>query len=436
MSFRAATAVAFRPVCSGILLIAAAVGVTIGQARARTRMQAATADLEKANAQAVRHAGLLQAILDSSNDGIAVVDQHGETIMQNPAAEALLGALDDSQTNSGKPPYGIYHPDELTLFAPDELPVTRALAGESSEQVPMLIRNAANPAGVVISICAHPLCDPRGEGGAVAVFHDVTALRQREADLAAFAGVVAHDLKSPLTAIVGYTEVIRDEVDDLPEAARPMLDRMLAASTRMNNLIDDLLTYASARDRTLEATQLDLRPLVQEILSDRFSAAAVLAPDAPAPQGQVGPMATVHADPVMIRQLLDNLIGNALKYTPPGQPARIEISTTSAGPGWVRVEIADHGIGIPAGQHHAIFENFHRAHRGGKFAGTGLGLAICHRIVKRHQGDIGAQDNPGGGARFWFTLPTGQAETPPEGELHAHARRSVSAMALEAETSG
>jgi signal transduction histidine kinase len=201
----------------------------------------------------------------------------------------------------------------------------------------------------------------------------------------------------------------------------------------MSHLIDDLLTYASARDRTLEPIDLDLRPLVQEILTDRISAAAVLDADAPAPQAEVGPMAPVHADPVMIRQLLDNLIGNSLKYTPPGQAPQIVVSTTSAGPDWVRVEIADRGIGIPAGRHHAIFENFHRAHRGSTFAGTGLGLAICHRIVRRHHGDIGAQDNPGGGARFWFTLPAGRPEAPSGGELPSHAGHSDDEMSLPAQ---
>jgi signal transduction histidine kinase len=275
----------------------------------------------------------------------------------------------------------------------------------------MLIRNDAHPAGLIISVCAQPLVDPQGQHGAVAVFHDVTALRQHEADLASFAGIVAHDLKSPLSAIMGFTEVACDEIADSSPVAVPILERVLATTRRMGQLIDDLLSYASARDATLEAVDVDLKTVVDDVITDRLAAAA-LTPDVPAPQAKIGSLATVHADPAMIRQLLDNLVGNALKYTPPGQSADLEILATPAAPGWIRVEIADRGIGIPAGQHHAVFEDFHRAHPRADYAGTGLGLAICARIIGRHGGHIGVQDNPGGGARFWFTLPTAETQCP------------------------
>jgi PAS domain S-box-containing protein len=407
MSFRVVTAAGVRAACSGALLIGvgAVIGAAAGQARARTRMRSAAADLEQTNARAVQHAGLLQAILDSSSDGIAVIDGNGESLLDNPAAKAILGALDDTGTEKWQDNYGFFHPDDQRPFAPDEMPLVRALAGQASEQVPMLIRNDANPAGVIISVCAHPMHDPNGQNGAVAVFHDITALRQREADLASFAGIVAHDLKSPLTAIVGYAELVRDEIPDLPAAAVPMLDRVLATGKRMDQLIHDLLSYASARDSVLNAVDLDLRAIVDDIINDRF-AAANLVPSAPESEAKVGPLDAVHADPAMIRQLVDNLIGNALKYTKPGEAAQVDISSAPSAPGWVRVEITDRGIGIPAGQHRAIFEDFHRAHSRSDYAGTGLGLAICDRIITRHGGRIGADDNPGGGARFWFTLPT------------------------------
>ncbi|WP_196468225.1 ATP-binding protein [Planomonospora sp. ID91781] len=123
----------------------------------------------------------------------------------------------------------------------------------------------------------------------------------------------------------------------------------------------------------------------------------------------IGPLPTVEADLSMIRQLLTNLIGNAIKYTPPGHAAHVDITGTRTGDGRVCVEIADRGIGIPPGEHQAIFAGFHRAATG--YTGTGLGLAICQRIVERHGGTITATDNSGGGARFTFTLPT--ADGPP-----------------------
>jgi signal transduction histidine kinase len=403
MKLRRVTVAGLRT-CAGALLVGVVLGAVAGRHRALTRMRTALADLERANAQAVRHAVLLQAILDSSSDGIAVVDGQGVSLLHNPAAMAILGALDDSGTERWEAHYGIYHPDGETPFEAADLPLVRALAGEASEQVQMLIRNAANPAGAVISVCCRPLREPNGQQGAVAVFHDVTALRQREAELSAFAGIVAHDLKSPLTTITGYAELARDEIAALHPAAVPLLERVLATGNRMSQLIDDLLSYASARDSVLAAEDVDLRAIVNDILTERFAAAA-LASHAPVPDVRVGPLAVVHADPAMVRQLLNNLIGNAFKYTPPGQPARLTIVTAPAQTGWVRVEIGDRGIGIPAGQHHAVFDDFHRAHPRAGYAGTGMGLAICDRIISRHGGRIGALDNAGGGTRFWFTLP-------------------------------
>ncbi|HWS32088.1 MAG TPA: ATP-binding protein, partial [Actinoplanes sp.] len=105
----------------------------------------------------------------------------------------------------------------------------------------------------------------------------------------------------------------------------------------------------------------------------------------------------------LIRQLLDNLIGNAIKYTAPGVTPVLTIDADAGEE--VTVRITDNGIGIPAGQHDKIFSDFHRAHADSGFAGTGLGLSICRRIVRRHGGTIGVTDNPDGGSCFTFHLP-------------------------------
>jgi signal transduction histidine kinase len=108
----------------------------------------------------------------------------------------------------------------------------------------------------------------------------------------------------------------------------------------------------------------------------------------------------------MLRRVLDNLVGNALKYVPAGQVAKIDISATANGlPGWLRLDVADRGIGIPDTDKPHVFEAFHRARAHSGYAGTGLGLAICRRIMERHGGGIAVADNPGGGTRFQVTLP-------------------------------
>lgn len=124
------------------------------------------------------------------------------------------------------------------------------------------------------------------------------------------------------------------------------------------------------------------------------------------PDIYTGPLPVVHGDPGMIRQLIDNLVGNALKYTAPGQPARVDISASpSRQPGLCDITIADRGVGIAAEDRSRIFTSFYRAAAHHDYRGTGLGLAICERVVARHGGTITATENPGGGTRIHFTLP-------------------------------
>ncbi|WP_449065957.1 ATP-binding protein, partial [Planomonospora algeriensis] len=411
------------------LLLAALVSVLGGgRARARVQVSAATAGLRAAEADARRQAGLLAAVLDSVSDGVGVVDGQGRFLLNNPAAKEILGV---PPTGGGpetwQDHYGLFLPDGSAPFPAEDLPMAQALAGRHVEQVPMMIRNRARPEGMVISVSAQPLDPSGGRSGAVTVFRDITASREHEAELTAFAGVVAHDLRRPLTAMRGFVELVRDELDELAGerpgeaagAAGPAgtrepaaqeviaecvhhLDQALAGIARMAGLIDDLLAYATARDATLHLRKVDLDGLVREVAAEHLTAAEA-DPGRPAPRIGVGPLPAVHADPSLVRQLVDNLVGNAVKYVRPGQGAEVEVRALPAPPGQARIEVADRGIGIPPGQHQAIFAGFHRA--AGGYTGTGLGLAICERIVERHGGAITAEDNPGGGARFRFTLP-------------------------------
>jgi signal transduction histidine kinase len=382
-----------------------------GRARARAQVQIATAELRAAEATSGQQAALLGAIMDGLSDGVGVVDASGEFLMDNPAARELLGGT----MTSGGPDkwqefYGLFHPDGRTPFLAEETPLLRALRGESSNGVEMVIRNARRPDGVLVSIDARPLDAGDGVHGAVAVLHDITALRQYETDLSVFAGVVAHDLKSPLAAVRGHCETADDDLSDAqasPEvaAARAALLRATDAVDRMARLIDTLLAYATARDAPLQRQAVPLGPLVADVVHQRtghLRPAGGRIPDV-----YVGPLPAASADPAMLRHVIDNLLGNALKYVPADRGARIDITaaTDEDGPGWIRVEFADRGIGIPEAEKPDIFDQFHRAGSAAGYAGTGLGLAICRRIVERHGGVIGVTDNPGGGTRFHFTLP-------------------------------
>ncbi|WP_367325981.1 ATP-binding protein [Streptomyces sp. HUAS ZL42] len=401
-------------VLTGLLTVLVYVLAT-GRTRARRQVQQATAGLRTAEAAARRHAELLEAVMDNISDGVAVIDENGEFLLHNPAADRLLGI---GQAHGGPESwhghYGVFLPGGTDPFPTEQLPIIRALAGESTDQVEMVIRNAGRPDGVHITVSARPMISADGRPGAVAVFHDITAQKTQEAELKNFAGVVAHDLKSPLTAIGGYTEILQDELADQDGQMQWALERVSTTTARMRDLIHDLLDHATAGSRPLNTEDVDLTELIQAVAAARIEEHRATH-DSPPPQIDVQPLPAVHADAAMVRQVLDNLIGNAIKYTAPGTRPHITVSGQAAGQGQARIEIADNGIGIPAGQHDAIFNSFHRAHTGKEYTGTGLGLSICRRIIERHGGTIAAGDNPGGGTCFYFTLPLSTA--PP---AHTH----------------
>lgn len=155
---------------------------------------------------------------------------------------------------------------------------------------------------------------------------------------------------------------------------------------------------AASKDRALQLTRVDLNDLLGRIVSSRGVEDQVHWADLPC----------VRADQLLASQVVDNLVGNALKYVAPGTTPQVSVSASEMRPGWVTVRIADNGIGIgigiPEGEHDAIFDEFHRAHDG--YQGTGLGLSIVQRIVTRHGGMISATVNPEGpGTVFEFSLP-------------------------------
>ncbi|MFI5496643.1 ATP-binding protein [Actinoplanes sp. NPDC051859] len=233
-------------------------------------------------------------------------------------------------------------------------------------------------------------------------------LRQREEELVGFAGIVAHDLRQPLARISAYTDFLREEVaPSLHAEHREFLERVRGGATRMQSLLDDLLDYATADNRDLKITSVDLAHLVAEVVTDRTAESADIVPAV-----SMDDLPTIDGDPTLLRQVFDNLIGNALKYTHPGTAAQVNITAKRHDDAWT-VEISDRGIGIPAAQRKAVFTAFTRANGSQSYPGTGLGLTIVHRIIERHHGKIVADENPGGGTVFRITLPEVQPRPGP-----------------------
>ncbi|WP_308121336.1 sensor histidine kinase [Paractinoplanes bogorensis] len=228
----------------------------------------------------------------------------------------------------------------------------------------------------------------------------IVELRRSNRELEQFAGVVSHDLAAPLTVVNGYLELIEERVARAdPESAR-WIGSSTRAIGRMQRLITALLLYARAGHAPCRPEPAALGDLVEQALTDlRGSldgATVVVQPDLP----------TIDADPTLIRQLLQNLIGNSLKYRRPDRPCHIEVSARHDGGQW-RVSVADNGVGIPKAQREKVFDMFTQVDPGSG-RGHGIGLSTCQRIVDRHGGRIVAAETPGGGTTVVFTLPVGQ----------------------------
>jgi signal transduction histidine kinase len=192
--------------------------------------------------------------------------------------------------------------------------------------------------------------------------------------------------------------MIADELDAGSldaQLAREFVSRVRSSTRRMRELIRDLLAHATSSARDLDVSRVEVGALVAEVAAARHAEDKIAC----------GPVPPVLADPVLVRQVLDNLVGNALKYVAPGVEPRIAVCGTAGPLGFVTIRVIDNGIGIPADERELIFDEFHRAHYR-DYEGSGLGLSIVRRIVTRHDGTIVALPNPDGpGSVFELTLP-------------------------------
>ncbi|HEY0951452.1 ATP-binding protein [Nocardioides sp.] len=359
------------------------------------------AQLRRSQEEAVYQVSLRQAVIGSMVEGLFVIDDAGDLLVHNAAAARIFGLPGDELAWEDLVERSRQWADGAEV-AVHERPSVRALNGEPVHDAELKV---VRPDGTerIVSVFAIPLPhdEARDRARALVLFRDISAEHARRKELAAFAGVVAHDLRNPLAAIDGWTEMLADELDlgELdPELARQFVSRVQSSSARMHRLIADLLDHATSAQRELQLGPVDIAAIAREVAAARDVEAHV----------RVDPVPPVLADPVLLRQVIDNLIGNALKYVAPGVvPEVIVRGGCGEGSGGrvVTVEVADNGIGIPEGERQRVFEEFHRAHHRG-YEGSGLGLSIVRRIISRHDGTIRVRANPAGqGSVFEFTLP-------------------------------
>ena len=350
----------------------------------------------------------LHLMIDRLTHGVAIVEDGGRYIHSNDALrEIMTGSRDnDAFTGTVPPPtaYFLHHPDGRPVETA-EYPYRRALDGEEVIAEEYHIRRPGVIAQQVIEISAYPLdVEPGARRRAMVVVRDITAEKAQQDSLVGFASTVAHDLNNPLSVIDGWAEAIEEDLgasaDPVALTAAGMMQHIRGGVDQMRAFVADLLAHAVARDQSLRCEHVSLTTMVKHISATR---------DLP---GQVdgvietGDLVDVWGDRLLVRQVLDNLIGNGLKYVATGTVPTVHVAAEPIAPGWARVSVRDRGIGVAPAERQLVFETFHRASRSG-YTGTGLGLAICKRIVERHGGTIVVEDNPDGiGSCFAFTLPT------------------------------
>lgn len=232
-------------------------------------------------------------------------------------------------------------------------------------------------------------------------------LERSNAALDEFASVASHDLQEPVRKILAFGDLLNEAAGAALEGnAREHLARMLSAAARMRTLISDLLLYSQVTTRVHPFARTDLARIAREVLADLETAIAESGG-----RVEVGDLPVIDADALQMRQLLQNLLGNALKYRRKDTPPVVRVSCASpAGPRCV-LAVTDNGIGFNEKHASKIFRMFVRLHGRTQYEGSGIGLAICRKIVERHDGTIAATSTAGQGATFTVTLPVTQAAT-------------------------
>ena len=329
-----------------------------------------------------RDEALLSALLQSLNEGVVVIDARRMVARANDRARELL-RLHDAE------------PFPLDLLPRERVlrdAIEGALAGSVTEGVETELRGRA------LALAARPLAG----GGAIVALFDLTTVRKLETVRRDFVANVSHELRTPLTVVGGFAETLATD-DPPPELRRQFAETILAHTARMQRLVDDLLDLSRIESGgwVPAPSPSDVAAVVEDCLASVRTAAAV---KGVALRAEVDPDArTVHADPVALRQMLGNLVENAVRHTSAGS---VTVFTQVDGD-CIALGVRDTGSGIAAEHLPRIFERFYRADpaRSREAGGTGLGLAIVKHLAEAHGGRVHAESVPGRGTTVRVLLP-------------------------------
>jgi PAS domain S-box-containing protein len=368
--------------------LVALMAAAVRNARLHEEAQAEAAARARAEAMAAAREQAAR-VLEAVGDGVMMVDPQGELRFWNRAAELVTGRSRDDVV--GRPA------DEVLAgwqAVAAEIPVSE----EAELARPVTLPVEVDGSELWLSFMA-----VRSPNGVVYTFRDLTVDRGLEAAKSDFIATLSHELRTPMTAVLGAAKtLLRDDITLSPELRHQLLEMIGAQGTRLTQITEEVL-LANRLDRgdlRIDSERVDLSQLVSEAVETMSHDA----PESISLSAAANGAAEAIGDRDRIEQVLVNLIDNALKYSPDG--GEVVVSTLPAAAS-VRVEVADEGIGIPPAEQEAVFEKFYRAdpqHRAAP-SGTGLGLYICRELVQRMGGTIGVRSRPGGGSTFWFQLP-------------------------------
>lgn len=351
-----------------------------------------------------RPAAQLQALLESLGEGVLVVDAEGRIVLRNSAAAEMTG-LDDEQLQRllTQRAERIQRPDGTPLPY-DEWPTPRVLHGESFSNLEVVF---TKPDGARRRL-VYSGTSVRGESGrvelAIVVFHDVTELshlRRLEQVRADFVRAISHDLRTPLSVILGQGLTIPKIADD-PERVRRSAAAVVRGAERMEAMVQELIdsTLIEASQLRLNRRSVDLALATRELMDRLAGALETRRVRLEAVAG----LPRAWADPNRLERILTNLVSNALKYSSGEVVVRIAPLDDE-----VVTEVCDHGQGIPSDELPRLFWRYYRAKTSGKRQGLGLGLYITKGLVEAHGGRIWVESEVGVGSRFAFTLPSAKS---------------------------